>query len=428
MHMSNILGSGHEPAASLAAAPQQGTRDKSDRELVLALLVTLGALFAAGLLAPLGLGALWVAALALAMLAFSFGRWFRLHRRIRSIAREWQLTIDAVDSPIFTLDLEGRILRMNRAAMVLSGEPYSESLGKRIEELGSGEPWRTLGARVALTRSGEPSGAAKVEDAGGESWEITVPAIRDPGGARPTIVAVARNVSELVALQESLHRQELTAAMGATVAGVAHDMRNYLSAITGTVHMLETGPGDREDLDPLLRVLRKNGDRMSDLMQTLLDYGKPVELSRDPQALAEVIEEARQICVGPAVERGVDVRVLRGDPLPPIQLDRTRMLQALKNLLENAVQHSPPGGRVEVEARLVGGWIDCRVRDSGPGFDAADLGRLFEPFFSRRHGGTGLGLAIVQRVVDEHGGEIEVANHAGGGGEVRVRLPVKAGA
>jgi signal transduction histidine kinase len=106
--------------------------------------------------------------------------------------------------------------------------------------------------------------------------------------------------------------------------------------------------------------------------------------------------------------------------------DRARLTQVLQNLIENAVHFSPRGGRAEVSLAAVGDadetFVECAVRDSGPGFDPADLPRLFEPFFTRRRGGTGLGLSIVKRIVYDHGGEVTAENHASGGAQVKVRL------
>jgi signal transduction histidine kinase len=118
--------------------------------------------------------------------------------------------------------------------------------------------------------------------------------------------------------------------------------------------------------------------------------------------------------------------------LPPVRLDRDRLLRVFQNLLENAIQHSRPNDEVVLESRVLGSngrqWIECLVADSGPGFQADDLPHLFQPFFSRRRGGTGLGLSIVHQIAQEHGGEIVAANRPEGGALMTVRLPVSDGA
>ena len=111
-------------------------------------------------------------------------------------------------------------------------------------------------------------------------------------------------------------------------------------------------------------------------------------------------------------------------------MDRRRLLQVFQNLLDNAVRHAPAKSVVSVEAEGMQAdgeaWIDCRVKDEGPGFRSEDLPRVFEPFFTRRRGGTGLGLSIVQRIVEDHGGRIFAGNRADGGAVLTVRLPVAA--
>ena len=113
-----------------------------------------------------------------------------------------------------------------------------------------------------------------------------------------------------------------------------------------------------------------------------------------------------------------------GDELPAVPRDPGRLAQVFQNLVQNAVQHSKEGQTVWVEARSDGeSWVECLIRDGGPGFKPEDLSRIFEPFLTRRRGGTGLGLSIVQRIVEQHGGTLAAANHPQGGALLTVRLP-----
>ena len=112
---------------------------------------------------------------------------------------------------------------------------------------------------------------------------------------------------------------------------------------------------------------------------------------------------------------------------PRVGAVRRRLLIALQNLIQNAIQHTPRGGEVTVEVEELeqGGrpWVRCRFLDSGTGFKAEDLSRIFEPFFTRRRGGTGLGLSIVQRIVEEHGGRVAAGNRPEGGAVMTLELP-----
>jgi signal transduction histidine kinase len=140
----------------------------------------------------------------------------------------------------------------------------------------------------------------------------------------------------------------------------------------------------------------------------------------------EVVEAAVAACAPLARRKTVEITSVEGPPAAAVLADRARITQVLQNLIENAVHFSPPGGRVTVAVRALpgesGGFVECAVTDSGPGFEPRDLPRLFEPFFTRRRGGTGLGLSIVKRIVYDHGGELSAENHPEGGAIVRVRL------
>jgi signal transduction histidine kinase len=143
---------------------------------------------------------------------------------------------------------------------------------------------------------------------------------------------------------------------------------------------------------------------------------------------AAVLEEAVGWCRALADSGRVRLEVRVPGAQASVLHDPASLAQALRNVVENAIQHSPEGGAVVIACREVRGdgcaWLDCEVVDSGPGFRPEDLSRIFEPFFTRRRGGTGLGLAIAQRFVEEHGGRLLAANGADGGAVVTIRLPL----
>jgi signal transduction histidine kinase len=231
-------------------------------------------------------------------------------------------------------------------------------------------------------------------------------------------------------LQEALHRREALSVMGSLVGGVAHEVRNPLFGISATLdalgaHLRGDGAAAR-----LVAPMREQVQRLSGLMTDLLDYGRPIAAELTQQSVSAVAARAIELCAAPAQQAGVSVE-LDGEPASrPVLMDQPRVLQAFQNLVQNALEHTPRGGRVRVEVRpeLRCGRAGTRfdVRDSGPGFDPADLPHVFEPFFSRRRGGTGLGLSIVQRIVEQHSGQVKAANHPEGGGVVSVWLPAAA--
>lgn len=233
---------------------------------------------------------------------------------------------------------------------------------------------------------------------------------------------------ERTELEVSLRRAETMSVMGALVAGVSHEARNPLFGISSILDAMEARHDTPPDSRRYLVILREQVDRLTRLMQELLDYGKPYNQDLSPGSLGEAIEEATRVYG--SLSKARDDRIVSdvAAGLPLVLMDRSRLSRAIANLIENAIQHSPPAGVVTVEARPVTTperhWVEIGVSDKGPGVPTEDLPRIFDPFFTRRHGGVGLGLSIVQRTVEEHGGVIWAGNRPGGGAIVTVRLPV----
>ena len=157
--------------------------------------------------------------------------------------------------------------------------------------------------------------------------------------------------------------------------------------------------------------------------------GRPIasELSKAP--LSQLAQRAIGACAPLAERARVRVELASAAADDVVRMDEPRLLQVVQNLVQNAIEHTPPGGWVRVEtrpqARRGQAGVCCTVHDCGPGFDPRHLPHVFEPFFSRRQGGTGLGLSIVHRIVEQHAGLVEAANHPDGGGLVSVWLPAE---
>jgi PAS domain S-box-containing protein len=257
-----------------------------------------------------------------------------------------------------------------------------------------------------------------------------VRAVRDEAGQVLYLEGTNQDISDrrrAQELQTSLRHNETMSAMGSLLAGVAHEVRNPLFGISANLDAFEAQFGQRPEYAETLTMLRSEVDRLVALMNDLFDFGRPLQDHTVPGSLAEVVGRAVATRQSMAKRAGVEMSNRVPERLPRVLMDRKRLIQAFENVLQNAVQHTPAGGHIVIEAVHENsherGWLRCTVRDSGPGFPNDDLGAVFQPFFTRRRGGTGLGLAIVQRIVEGHGGQVAAANRPEGGAEVTVRLP-----
>lgn len=351
----------------------------------------------------------------------------RLQAALEKAAREWHLTFDSVDSVIMILAADGRVIRLNRAAKDLLGKSYQDILGQNIETLGSNKLWAKateLWRHVRRTRS-SASGQTR-DESSGKTWDITGNLLIEAGVEDDRIILLARDITRVVELQTSLHRSETMAAIGSLAAGLCHEVRTPLFGISATLDAFEARFGSQEEYAEYFAILRRELARMNDLMRDLLDYSRPPSQSFSTDSIENVIAQAVHTCGTLAKLSNVKVANSTRRRLPPVLMDRRRLLQVFQNLIENAIQHSPRGGVVAVAAKVLveegRPWIDCTIMDSGPGFREEDLPRIFEPFYTKRREGTGLGLSIVQRIVEEHGGRIGAGNRPEGGALVTVRF------
>jgi len=316
---------------------------------------------------------------------------------------------------------------MNRAAQVLSGSSYKERLLRTLDAFSEGEPWKKGADVVASALRTRHAVSSQVRDeTRGKTWDFAATLLEESDEER--VILVVRDITRLVELQESLRRSETMSVMGSLVAGVAHEVRNPLHAITVTLDAFEARFQIAPEHGRHIGVLRGEVARLSALMRDLLEYGKPVTPQFFDGSIREVVQQAMTTCATQAADVGVTVTCDIPTSLPTTKIDKARLAQVFQNLLENAVQHSKRGGTVSVTASEIEGderWIECAVADEGPGFRDSDLPSVFKPFFTRRRGGTGLGLSIVARIVDEHGGTVRASNRPGGGGLITVRLPVR---
>lgn len=334
---------------------------------------------------------------------------------------EWALTFDSLDQPIFLASRDGSILRLNRAARALASADYEDLVGRTLSSIGAIEPWKTLTDLVTSTADIEEGGIAQIL-VGEQIWDVSSVFYRGFDG-EDRIIVTMRDITNVIRLQEAVRRGEQFAALGELVAGVAHEVKNPIFGMGVTVDTLETILPRQGETEELLTALRRWLGRLNDLMENLLEYGKTWSVELAAGRLEDAIAIALDTCGPVAAAHGVSVEAdLRG-PMPML-MDERRLVHVYENLITNAIQHSPRGGIVTVTANVSGNEIGSCVRDHGEGFAAADLSRVFQPFFTRRRGGTGLGLSIVQRIVEEHGGKVDAQNAENGGARVCVRFPL----
>lgn len=351
----------------------------------------------------------------------------RLSAFASTTAALWRSTVDSIESPLIVLDGCDRIFALNPAAVSALGVESDTSFGRPFKDFGA-PGWcpvaleavlesRRLGASVErpfLDASDNTSAVIKVSPVAEAS---------DVEGAR--VVILILDTTQVVRMERRAANDAAFIRLGTLVGAVAHDVRGPLASLGMNLDAFQAEIGGGPQVEAALAPIHRSLGRINALMQALLEYGRPDGHFRSAANLHQLARMAVDARRRDASARDVTLE-LHGQTDVRGSLDRPRVLQAIDNLIGNAVYHSPPGAVVEVqvEGRQEGNtqWLVCRVSDRGKGFKPDELARVFEPFYSRRAGGIGLGLAIVQRIAEQHEGRAWAVNRDGGGAAVTLEL------
>ncbi len=347
----------------------------------------------------------------------------RLIEAEQSTARLVRLNDDivrSIASGLITADDDGHILGLNRAAVEIlrdrTGSLLGQPLSKVLPEYGAkrlSEPPRraeAIGRRA--DRSKFPMG-------------YTLSSLLDADGNPSGLLLAFQDLTEIKTLRNQAERAQRFAALGQLATGLAHEIRNPLSSISGSVEMVREGNALSSEDARLLGIVISEVERLNSLVTTMLQVGRPSQIQTEALDLRSIAGEVVAVARGEATaSNGLDIDEIEPDEPVVAIVDPDRMRQVVWNLLKNALQASPRGGRVEVRTgRDPKGRAFLEVADEGPGIEEAQRERLFDMFYSGRRHGVGLGLALVRQIVDQHKGRIEIVDRDGPGTCFRVTLP-----
>jgi two-component system sensor histidine kinase PilS (NtrC family) len=338
----------------------------------------------------------------------------------------------SVDAGLLTLDERDQVIFANQSAERILGRPLRLQLFRPLSTMVPA----LMAAIERLKRRGERyrEDLALEQPDGTVRWvSLSLSALRGPDDRGQGWIVILEDLTEMRALREQVARQQKLASIGNLAAGIAHEIRNPLAAISGSVEILRLEEGQNPEQQELMTIVLREVDRLNGLIREFLDYARPRSIHVRPCELSGLVDEvARLLGQDPEVARGVEIRVQ--DALPAgltVMMDPDRIRQVLWNLLRNACEVTGAGGCVQVRLNLQSERESdapvavLYVDDEGPGIPDHVQARIFEPFFTTKFDGTGLGLATSDRIVTEHGGSLEASNRAGGGARFTMRLPLR---
>jgi len=228
----------------------------------------------------------------------------------------------------------------------------------------------------------------------------------------------------IIRIEEQLRRAERLSALGELSAVLAHEIRNPLASIRGTAEILMEEGVPAQSRGEFLEILVKESDRLNRVVEDFLKMARPEPGNRTGCDINEELKNMTTLLSAQARASKVELE-LRTVPLPQVMGDGEKLRQAFLNIMLNGIQASPEGGRVVISTKddAARGLVEVSFTDSGPGIAPEALDKLFEPFFTTKGSGTGLGLSITRKIIEGHGGSVEVTSTPGQGATFTVTLP-----
>lgn len=331
--------------------------------------------------------------------------------------------VSTIDSGLLTVNVSGRIRVFNRYAEQLTGVSQQDAYDRLLTDV---LPGCAGGASTCFE-----SGQGEFEHRGADGRELllsykSVPLL-DTTGAPVGAIFDLHDLTELKRMAAELKRADRLAALGELAARMAHEIRNPLAAISGSVQLVALRPWCDEKDERLFSIILRETDRLDALLRDFLFYAKPNQPTKVPLNLQRVIGDLCALLATDPRMQGVEVDIQMPGELV-VQFDKDQCTQVFWNLLVNAAEAITGGGRIRIEGTLARengdvGAVRIDISDSGSGMSPEDVKRVFEPFFTTKKGGTGLGLATVYRIVETNGGRMSIQSAEGKGTTVTLHLP-----
>jgi two-component system sensor histidine kinase PilS (NtrC family) len=336
--------------------------------------------------------------------------------------------IESVSAGIITIDLQRNIKSFNRAAEEITGFSFSEIKGKGIDKVFPG--FSEIRDKTK-NEKGDSDGVNRAEIFLGKgNKNITLgfslsPLINSKGEKMGDIL-IFQDLTAIKEMEKEVEKSKRLALIGEMAAGLAHEVRNPLASLCGSIQMLQKNLKLDATNKRLMQIVLRGRDQLENLVRNFLLLARPNMSTREIFNIQDIIDDVLEsLRYGPDWHEDIEV-VTQFCARASIIGNKTEIRQMLWNLVLNAVQSMPNGGRLTIETKLLDNAmndLEIRISDNGYGIKQDDYNKIAEPFYTTRETGTGLGLAIVNRIVESHGGKITIESAPNKGTSCILLLP-----
>jgi two-component system sensor histidine kinase PilS (NtrC family) len=347
--------------------------------------------------------------------------------------------VQSMSGGLFTTDMAGRITSFNRAGEEITGFSKEEILGKSWWELFSQEDPKIFGYHLETADSPFRFDTETRRKEGTQLLlGVTLTPLLDDRGQKTGIVGMFQDLTKIRAIEEEMKKKEKLASIGELAASMAHEIRNPLAALSGSMQVLNRELKLEDENRRLMEIALKEAERLNMIITTFLKYARPMPLNKKRCSLHDLLEDTLSLLRNSPDYRD-DISLVTSFTKGKvwIMMDPDQIKQVFWNVVLNAIEAMPQGGQLAIETRKLktvhrlvnqrpgSSIVEVRFTDTGVGITPEELERIFYPFFTTKQKGSGLGLSIVHRIIEEHGGRILVESKPGQGTTMVFQLPVE---
>ncbi|MEJ2111186.1 MAG: ATP-binding protein [Acidobacteriota bacterium] len=364
-----------------------------------------------------------------------------LHNRLRAIEYELKEKIDSlrqlqklnehivssIRSGLITTDLHGRIAVFNNAAEELTGKMSNDCIGEPIHQIIGEDLWAQVKSTDLLHSAKPLRHETWISMPGGENRYLgfSVSPLMDQNHELLGYILSFQDLTDIYRLEEEVRLKDRMAAIGRMAAGIAHEIRNPLAAMRGSVEILQShAPLPKVD-ERLLDILIRESDRLNKVVEDFLNFARPKHYAKQSIDLVPILRDSVTLLRNsPEIKEKHSVVLETAERKIPVYGSSDQLNQVFWNLAQNALRAMPNGGELKISThKNRDGWGLIEFMDTGIGMSSEELEKLFQPFHSEFEGGLGLGLSILFQIVEDHKGKVFFESEKGKGTRVSISFP-----
>jgi two-component system NtrC family sensor kinase len=342
--------------------------------------------------------------------------------------RQLQAIFDGITDGLIIVDRDFKVVAVNKAEAAFLGKKPQEVVGRDCYEVYCRGDHACEACPAHNTfATGKPTLITRLETTSGyhrRGVDVYTFPVRDDQGETVQAIQYIKDVTDRVKLQKQLQEVEQLTGIGRMAANVAHEIRNPLIAVGGFARQLHEALEAEDPRREYTGIILEEVTRLEQILREQLTLERHLQPNLRPVEVNEIVKDVRKLLSHGILSSRIRLTGNLADGLPVTMGDANQLKQAFLNIMTNAIQSMPDGGELRIATGQRGQDIIVRVDDTGPGIASEVMGKLFMPFFTTRKAGSGLGLAVTRRIIENHGGEIEVMSEVGVGTTFEISIPI----